>query len=601
MAARKARTQRSLRRRKKAPVARAAAQPAEHAVDTLGEWLSYIGVDLHDPDWTPFWPPDAFAVAAALLRRTGGYVELVNGLRSRSRLHVLSPPDLRDLGRAWRDILEKRLHQDKSTDACPVEVKNWWGELRRCAGKSIAECAQDAELIAAVCNLCSVSDAASAGIGIRPILRKAEKKDQTEGSFLAFAQKLLTLNERRSYCLRIPVDKLAVLGKQHTPQRGCTIRSLTHHLSLYIAAEIEAYWAGPYPAGEASLDVFNLLLLPWPARVRSEDFRVVPTRSGRPNPDAAGRPHRYFDFAPLGSERPDALAARVARALETASLHADRIHGIVFPELALTPAQYLAIERVAIEKEAVLVAGIRLPESGDTDGMPGNACAVQPMGLTAAPATWSIETSTLAESMRCVQLKHHRWCLDRNQILQYELGGRLPASRDCWERIFIGNRAVTFVTLASWLTICVLICEDLARQDPVTDVIRAVGPNLVFALLMDGPQLRNRWPSRYASVLAEDPGSSVLTITSLGMSSRSRPKEGDADRSRTIGLWRDAVYGEQELTLAPDHDACVLSLVCKSQREYTIDGRDDGETAHFPVFAGTHSFSTDAARSRSRR
>jgi len=50
----------------------------------------------------------------------------------------------------------------------------------------------------------------------------------------------------------------------------------------------------------------------------------------------------------------------------------------------------------------------------------------------------------------------------------------------------------------------VLICEDLARLDPVNDLVRAVGPNLVMSLLMDGPQLTTRWPARYATVLADD-------------------------------------------------------------------------------------------------
>jgi hypothetical protein len=71
----------------------------------------------------------------------------------------------------------------------------------------------------------------------------------------------------------------------------------------------------------------------------------------------------------------------------------------------------------------------------------------------------------------------------------------------------------------------VLICEDLARQDPAAELVRAVGPNLLVALLMDGPQLANRWPARYAAVLAEDPGTSILTLTSLGMVERSRPTE----------------------------------------------------------------------------
>ena len=176
----------------------------------------------------------------------------------------------------------------------------------------------------------------------------------------------------------------------------------------------------------------------------------------------------------------------------------------------------------------------------------------------------------------------------------------MPASHECWERIQIGERAINFVTMASWLTMCVLICEDPARQDPVSEVIRAVGPNLVIGLLMDGPQLRSRWSSRYASVLAEDPGCSVLTLTSLGMASRSRPRDvlpgTAADRSRVIALWRDAIYGEQEIEVESGHDACVLSLVCRTGREFTIDGRSDNDSAYFPVFAGSQSFDSQASR-----
>ena len=42
-------------------------------------------------------------------------------------------------------------------------------------------------------------------------------------------------------------------------------------------------------------------------------------------------------------------------------------------------------------------------------------------------------------------------------------------------------------------------------------------------LLLDGPQLTSRWAARYASVLADDPGSAVMTLTSYGMVQRSRP------------------------------------------------------------------------------
>jgi hypothetical protein len=75
--------------------------------------------------------------------------------------------------------------------------------------------------------------------------------------------------------------------------------------------------------------------------------------------------------------------------------------------------------------------------------------------------------------------------------------------------------------------------EDLARPDPVGDLVRSVGPNLVIALLMDGPQLRARWSGRYAMSLADDPGSFVLSVTSLGTT-----EELVSQRSREYGVSR---------------------------------------------------------------
>jgi hypothetical protein len=115
---------------------------------------------------------------------------------------------------------------------------------------------------------------------------------------------------------------------------------------------------------------------------------------------------------------------------------------------------------------------------------------------------------------------------------------------------------------------------------------------------MDGPQLKSRWAARYASVLAEDPGTSVLALTSLGMAERSRPSiNGSGERapvSRAIALWRDVELGEHEITLDEGDDACILTLVCTSRKEISADGRDDGQKAHFPVYAGYKSFRVDA-------
>ena len=98
----------------------------------------------------------------------------------------------------------------------------------------------------------------------------------------------------------------------------------------------------------------------------------------------------------------------------------------------------------------------------------------------------------------------------------------------------------------------VLICEDLARPDPVGEVVRAVGPNLIIALLSDGPQLNSRWPSRYAGVLADDPGSSVLTVTSAGMAKLSKSGDPAKDRPDVIAFWRDAKTGSTEIVCPKD-------------------------------------------------
>jgi hypothetical protein len=170
------------------------------------------------------------------------------------------------------------------------------------------------------------------------------------------------------------------------------------------------------------------------------------------------------------------------------------------------------------------------------------------------------------------QEKHHRWKLDTGQIIQYSLGNSLYHAKGWWEHIDLSRRSLSFVRLAPWLNVCALICEDLARPDPAGDVIRAVAPNLVVSLLMDGPQLVSRWPSRHATTLAEDPGSSVLTVTSLGMSRLSRPANGP-NRERVVALWKEEGSAPVEIELPHDRRAFVLSLSMKVCRDWSADGR----------------------------
>ncbi len=569
--------------------ARAANPSRDQTAGSLYEWLRYFGVEQASRS-RPFsiWPPDIFAIAAAYLRRTGGYLRLIGRLQGGrdGRAVPGASDDPRGVGKRWRDALREGLPRKGAHDSVsiPPEIGAWWRTLVQEKFDSFDRSAVDDDVQAAAWNLCVAADEACEGIGTRWA---------GDDVFLGWAARILAGRDGRSYCASIPPEKLCVLGKQHAPQRGCTIRSLTHHLALYSPSEIIARWHGPFAPAKDRLEVFNLLLLPWPTAVSASDFRLV-----RPTQAAAGeepheRLHRFFRYRPSVAEGPEAIGRKVTRALAGARKHADRIHGIVFPELALDLAQFTAAERVAIRNQAMLIAGVGVEPGESPTGLPLNMCAIQPYGLSSACEQPGLRRpNRLSEGMLLTQYKHHQWCLDGGQIMQYELGARLPASHECWEDIDLVERRVNFTTLSSWLTMCVLICEDLARQDPVADVMRAVGPNLVVALLMDGPQLRHRWAARYASVLAEDPGCSVLSLTSAGMSARSKPREeGAADKRHVVALWRDAFTGDREIALEPGDDACVLSLVCRSKPEYSLDGHQDAHT-FYPTFAGAYSFNS---------
>ena len=100
-----------------------------------------------------------------------------------------------------------------------------------------------------------------------------------------------------------------------------------------------------------------------------------------------------------------------------------------------------------------------------------------------------------------------------------------------------------------------------------------MGPNLVFALLMDGPQLPERWSGRYATVLADDPGSSVLTVTSLGMALKSECRDGVSKPLRNIALWRDAIQGNRKIELKENQGAVLLHTTFERRMQNTADRR----------------------------
>jgi hypothetical protein len=383
----------------------------------------------------------------------------------------------------------------------------------------------------------------------------------------------LKLEGWRTLTPRFPLTRLSVLPKQHTPHAGITLRSLTHHLALFVGGEVTSSWSVQTQQIGHQL---NLLVIPWPFIIRPSQFKEATCPDVQPAED-----FKCFDFEiPSLSVGPN--APEFEKWLESVFAAGEAlcgpIDGVILPEAALSPEDFDALDDVAKEFGAFVVAGVGSAPAPSHD----------PLCIRGKNEVWmTFDVGKERKKNLVRQAKHHRWKLDKDQLEMYGLAGSLDPRKGWWENIAMRAREVQFISLQPQLTMCCLICEDLARQDPVASLVRAVGPNLVIALLSDGPQIAKRWPARYATVLADDPGSSVLTVTNLGMAQLSEPPPGEK-RSRTIALWKDAFRGLKEIHLDDQSSAVVLNLWIQTRKEVSADGRDDNGMSAFPSLGGVH-------------
>ena len=534
----------------------------------------------------PAWPPDVFAFTSVVLADSGAYRLVVSphteasghqwpptlddhpsgpeyddvpqagrpretnderGDQRRQRWHR----HLQEQARCWRDWAEA---QERRRSRAAVHLKPGFGTkpedgpqapgaklealcefLQRNFDEPITRLIEPEgwPTCHALLELHALADLASAGFGIPGSCSEP-------GIGMRARQNLLY----RGSVSDLDVDRVRVLPKLRTAQTGLTIRSLSHNLAI-ARSEVKVNWqtSTMLLPGERAHEL-NLLIVPWPYQVRAEDFKAATIADPVVDPRAFG----FFHYEPEHAFDPQ---HNLMRLLSAAEAKVGRISAVVLPESALDEQEADAAELALGERIGFLLAGVRGPRRNYAY-----------LGVR--------HPSHLA---RYFQDKHHRWRLDAAQIKQYGLERSLDPQRLWWEPMQVRPREINFVCANPWLCMAPLICEDLARPDPVADVIRAVGPNLVIALLMDGPQLSARWPGRYASTLADDPGSSILTVTSLGMALRSVPP-GMKPRP-TIALWKDPAAGAREIDLEPGAEAVVLTIAAEFVEEFTADGRSD--------------------------
>lgn len=490
------------------------------------------------------WPPEIFAVSAYLLEFSGTYCSAIGAAAA----FTTRKPDqayrasrgtrLSLIGARWRKGVATR-------NRIPKHVRHCWERVLSFRTLAIAEALNRVIFVEALLDLLAIADEACKEIAY------PNKTDE----FQAMAYALL-VKTPETLCRWIPSDIARVLPKVHTPQVGMTLRSLTHYLSFCSKCEVAAAW---YPIQaklatkiDASLLV-NLLIVPYPYENQARSFLPSPsTVLGRGClPDEFG----FFDYRP-----PPAGTWIQNDFKELMKKHRhEEIHGVIFPEASLSSKEEF-LEAYAIIREnhpkAFFLAGI---------SKPGNL--PDELGLNLVPYAVPI-----ADDMVCLfsQSKHHRWRIDADQVKRYKLTS-LNQGRIWWEHIDITSRKIHFFSVKEWLTFCFLICEDLARQEPVAPLVRAVAPHLIVALLQDGPQLSPRWANRYAGVLADDPGSGVLTLTNMGMirACQKRPA-----KTEYIGIWRDRNQTCQ-LDMKSTSKALLLKLRSERVTEFSADGRNN--------------------------
>lgn len=494
-------------------------------------------------------PADVFAICGYLAKSHGFYrVYSESGIFKRER--VLNAVE--DAS-AWKTVLDKAPMRH---DELPFRVAESWKCVVRFIEDGIAPVPID--VVISCLHLIICADEIHAGVGL------PGGKGTT---FEVRADLQLNLG---TLCRIVPSEFVRVLPKQHVPQSGFNMRSLTHHLALFTSNEVRPIWTQlPKPVASRRAS-YNVLVAPWPLTMRASDICTsVPMEE-----DAK---FGYFDYLPspaIGK----AVVDWTETILRNAKSLGQPVDLLVFPECALDEEEWDSVAAVAAKEGAFIVAGVR--GRNDAGNRSTNVVRLR------APFKWQESEP---------QHKHHRWKLNRSQITSYGLGGTLQSAAEWWENIDVRERTLNFFAMSEDLVICPLICEDLARQDPVAELVRSVGPNLVVALLMDGPQLPQRWSARYASVLADDPGSSVLTVTSLGMVKLSKPV--GLPSKKIVASWRDAFGDFVPIELHERDEAVILNLQFRRNEERSVDGRSDEGAASYPILCGIHPISSGELRS----
>lgn len=549
----------------------------------------------------PALPTDIFAFVAVLIERAGLYHKLVRDVGGEpspdwasgaNALHI-APDDHAEwmkLGREWRRLMlgiGKAPTEDarKALRELRIEIdKALWSPLqgrfddlvRRHDGSRA-----DWEKFAA--GLLVIADEACSGLGyegteddathpIEALIRARWSTREARTEIVAGSRHYRVAEAPMTFAIRADPTVARVLPKSRTPSVGCTMRALTHNLALAPpTGVVDLLWHRQAGVAQRDREPMNILMAPLPFRISARNFVAGAAAS----PEEDGRAARWFHLEQSWLRPPKPSASRTKPVTDPvvaflwdliveARRDVRRVDGLLLPELALDWRTHAALVSHALEHSSpdshlgFIVSG----SSSDCAGRAGNFVLV---------TTFSVENGELTATTSA-RAKHHRWRLTGQQIEDYALSDALDPNTVWWEGMALPERQIGLTVFRQSAIFSAMICEDLARSEPCHEPLRSVGPNLVFVLLMDGPQLPHRWSARYSTILADDPGSSVLTLTSLGLIARCNAA-GRHTPNHDIGLWKDDTGRTVSLACPPGIQGVVVTLSGHAATDRTLDWR----------------------------